>query len=95
MVSLAWCGTAVGQQDGYVGVPLRVGGFESSDPVLTDEVMTGLIPTGQDRFLFGTSDRGGISGWIDGGPWAAYQQQLAVWNRNFMAAMEAKGYTVR
>ena len=24
-----------------------------------------------------------------------YQQQLAVWNRNFMAAMEAKGYTVR
>ena len=26
---------------------------------------------------------------------AAYQQQFAVWNRNFMAAMEAKGYTVR
>ncbi len=25
----------------------------------------------------------------------AYQQQFAVWNRNFMAAMEAKGYTVR
>ena len=26
---------------------------------------------------------------------AAYQQQLAVWSRNYMAAMEAKGYTVR
>lgn len=26
---------------------------------------------------------------------AAYQQQFAAWNRNFMAAMEAKGYTVR
>lgn len=26
---------------------------------------------------------------------AAYQQQFATWNRNFMAAMEAKGYTVR
>lgn len=26
---------------------------------------------------------------------AAYQQQFGVWTRNFMAAMEAKGYTVR
>lgn len=26
---------------------------------------------------------------------ATYQQQFATWNRNFMAAMEAKGYTVR
>jgi hypothetical protein len=26
---------------------------------------------------------------------AAYQQQFQVWNRNFMAALEAKGYTVR
>ena len=26
---------------------------------------------------------------------ALYQQQFATWNRNFMAAMEAKGYTVR
>jgi len=26
---------------------------------------------------------------------AAYQSQFAVWNRNFMAAMEAKGSTVR
>lgn len=25
----------------------------------------------------------------------AYRDQFAVWNRNFMAAMEAKGYTVR
>jgi hypothetical protein len=26
---------------------------------------------------------------------SAYQQQFAVWNRNFMAALEAKGNTVR
>lgn len=26
---------------------------------------------------------------------AAYQQQFSIWTRNFMAAMEAKGYTVR
>jgi hypothetical protein len=26
---------------------------------------------------------------------AAYQQQFGVWTRNYMAAMEAKGYTVR
>jgi hypothetical protein len=26
---------------------------------------------------------------------AAYQQQFGLWTRNFMAAMEAKGYTVR
>ena len=26
---------------------------------------------------------------------AAYQQQFSFWDRNFMAAMEAKGYTVR
>jgi hypothetical protein len=25
----------------------------------------------------------------------AYREQFAIWNRNFMAAMEAKGYTVR
>jgi hypothetical protein len=26
---------------------------------------------------------------------AAYQQQFGAWTRNYMAAMEAKGYTVR
>jgi hypothetical protein len=26
---------------------------------------------------------------------AAYQQQFGVWARNYTAAMEAKGYTVR
>ncbi len=26
---------------------------------------------------------------------ATYQQQFATWNRNFMVAMEAKGYTIR
>ncbi|MFM8414950.1 MAG: hypothetical protein ACKOCX_09510 [Planctomycetota bacterium] len=35
------------------------------------------------------------AGGASDGALAAYQQQFAVWNRNFMAAMEAKGYTVR
>jgi hypothetical protein len=35
--------------------------------MLTDEVMTGLIPAGQDWFLFGEMDRGGVYGWLDGG----------------------------
>jgi hypothetical protein len=26
---------------------------------------------------------------------AAYQQQFGVWTRNYMAAMEAKGYSLR
>lgn len=26
---------------------------------------------------------------------AAYQQQFGIWARNYMAAMEAKGYTIR
>jgi hypothetical protein len=64
LVTLA---AAVAQQDAFVGRPGQAGGFESSDPVLTDEVMTGIIPSGQDWFLFGESDRGGVYGWLDGG----------------------------
>ena len=35
--------------------------------MLNDEVMTGVIPSGQDWFLFGESDRDGVYGWLDGG----------------------------
>ena len=42
-----WAVAAVGQDDGFVGQPGQVGSFESFDPVLTDEVQTGLIPSGQ------------------------------------------------
>ena len=58
---------AVAQEEGFVGRPGQVGSFESFDPVLTDDVMTGMIPSGQDWFLFGEGDRGGISGWLNGG----------------------------
>jgi hypothetical protein len=60
-------GVAAGQETGFFGRLGQVGGFESSDPVLADEVMTGLIPTGQNWFLFGESERGGVYGWLDGG----------------------------
>lgn len=50
-----------------MGQPGTVGSFESLDPVLADEVMTGVIPSGQDWFVFGESDRGGVYGWLDGG----------------------------
>ena len=65
--ALAAVAVAVAQEDGFVGRPGQVGGFESFDPVLTDEVMTGIIPSGQDWFLFGAGDRGGVYGWLDGG----------------------------
>ena len=58
---------AVAQEEGFVGRPGQVGSFESFDPVLTDDVMTGMIPSGQDWFLFREGDRGGISGWLNGG----------------------------
>jgi hypothetical protein len=64
MVVASW---AVAQEEGFVGRPGQVGSFESFDPVLTDDVMTGMIPSGQDWFLFGEGDRGGISGWLNGG----------------------------
>ena len=63
------CGsaTATAQQEPFVGQPGSVGSFEAFDPVLADEVMTGVIPSGQEWFLFGESDRGGIYGWLNGG----------------------------
>ena len=64
MVVASW---AVAQEEEFVGRPGQVGSFESFDPVLTDDVMTGMIPSGQDWFLFGEGDRGGISGWLNGG----------------------------
>ena len=67
MCALAAVAAAVAQEDAFVGRPGQVGEFESFDPVLTDEVMTGLIPSGQDWFLFGAGDRGGVYGWLDGG----------------------------
>ncbi|MBM4021243.1 MAG: hypothetical protein FJ284_03210 [Planctomycetes bacterium] len=42
-----------GQEQGFFGGP--------------DEVMTGVISADQDWFLSGTSDRGGVYGWLDGG----------------------------
>ena len=58
---------AAAQEEAFVGRPGQVGSFESFDPVLTDDTMTGMIPSGQDWFLFGEGDRGGISGWLNGG----------------------------
>jgi hypothetical protein len=67
MASLLAAATGSAQEGGFVGQPGEAGSFESFNPVLTDEVMTGLIPSGQDWFLFGESDRGGAYGWLDGG----------------------------
>ena len=66
-LGLLWPLFAVGQEESFVGRPGQAGSFESFDPVLTDDVMTGMIPSGQDWFLFGAGDRGGISGWLNGG----------------------------
>ena len=55
------------QESDFVAGPGQVGNFERSDPVLVDEVAEGLIPSGQDWFLFGEPDRGGVYGWLDGG----------------------------
>jgi len=44
-----------------------VGGFEDSDPVLNDEVMSGIIPKGQGWFLVPQSERTSVRGWLDGG----------------------------
>jgi hypothetical protein len=64
---LAATAGAVAQERGFVGGPGQAGAFEAGDPVLIDEVMAGIIPSGQDWFLFGESDRGGFRGWLDGG----------------------------
>jgi hypothetical protein len=67
LCGLVLAGSGRGQEDTFVGRPGQAGGFESFDPVLTDEVMTGVIPSGQDWFLFGERERGGVYGWLDGG----------------------------
>ena len=67
VIGMAVASGAVAQEEGFVGRPGQVGSFESFDPVLTDDVMTGMIPSGQDWFLFSEGDRGGISGWLNGG----------------------------
>ncbi|MFM7077256.1 MAG: outer membrane beta-barrel protein, partial [Planctomycetaceae bacterium] len=55
------------QETDFVGGPGQVGDFERFDPRLADPVSGGVIPSGQDWYLFGTPERSGISGWIDGG----------------------------
>jgi len=63
-----FCSAGVqGQEQPFVGRPGSVGAFEAADPVLNDDVMTGVIPSGQDWFLFGEYPRGGVYGWLDGG----------------------------
>jgi hypothetical protein len=52
---------------------------------------TSLGLTGGVRSRRAMKTAGGVSDAAVG----AYQQQFAAWTRNFMAAMEAKGYTVR
>ena len=67
---LAWlvlAGPAVAQEEPFVGQPGTVGSFEARDPVLADEVMTGVIPSGQDWYLLADSQRGGVYGWLNGG----------------------------
>lgn len=44
-----------------------VGGFESDDPVLDDEVMGGVIYKGQGWYLFPQGERTSVRGWLDGG----------------------------
>ena len=66
-VALAPAAFVIAQEAPFVGAPGQVGAFESRDPVLTDEVMTGIIPSGQEWFLFGERERGGVYGWLDGG----------------------------
>lgn len=48
-------------------IPPPVGNFEASDPVLDDEVMSGVIPRGQGWYLFPQTDRTSVRGWLDGG----------------------------
>jgi hypothetical protein len=67
MITLSAAGLALGQEQDFVGRPGTVGSFERSDPVLNDEVQDGIIPSGQDWYLFGKPDRRGVYGWLDGG----------------------------
>ena len=55
------------QERDFVGREGTVGAFERFDPVLDDQVMDGVIPSGQDWWLFGEPGRQGVYGWLDGG----------------------------
>ena len=67
MITLAAAGLALGQEQDFVGREGSVGSFERFDPVLNDDVMNGIIPSGQDWYLFGQPERWGVYGWLDGG----------------------------
>ena len=67
LVALVCAAQGLGQEVPFVGQRGSVGSFEARDPVLTDEVMTGVIPLGQDWYLFGEPQQGGVYGWLDGG----------------------------
>ena len=47
--------------------PNSVGGFEGDDPVLNDDVMTGVIYRQQGWYLFPQTERVSVRGWLDGG----------------------------
>ena len=64
---LVLAAAAVAQEQDFVGRPGSVGNFERFDPVLNDDVQEGIIPSGQDWYLFGEPQRAGIYGWLDGG----------------------------
>ena len=55
------------QESDFVGRADQVGQFERFDPVLDDGVMNGVIPKGQEWYLFGKPERAGVYGWINGG----------------------------
>ena len=57
MITLAAAGLALGQEQDFVGREGSVGSFERFDPVLNDDVMNGIIPSGQDWYLFGQPER--------------------------------------
>ena len=67
VASLTLATAAVAQEEPFVGQSGDVGTYEAADPVLADEVMTGVIPSEQDWFLFGEPSRGGVYGWLEGG----------------------------
>jgi hypothetical protein len=67
VATLTLATAAVAQEEPFIGQPGDVGSFEAADPVLADEVMTGVIPSEQDWFLFGEPSRGGVYGWLEGG----------------------------
>ncbi len=58
---------AAAQEGEFIAGAGQVGAFERFDPRLTDPVSGGVIPSGQEWYLFGEPERAGVFGWIDGG----------------------------